>query len=162
MASSWKHPLQTPQGAGAGREAQHWQRRWWGKSGQGGRPPSHADARGSGQNKAFKKCISVRTFFHFFTQKHVTHVYYWLSYIMLSWKVTVKVAQSCPSLCDPMDYRYRTFPGQNTGVSSCSLLQGIFPTQGSNPGFLHCRQILYYLSHQGSPWKVLQMHKITE
>ena len=42
-------------------------------------------------------------------------------------------------------------PGQNTGGGSCSLLQGIFPTQGSNPGLLHCRWILYQLSHQGSP-----------
>ena len=42
-------------------------------------------------------------------------------------------------------------PGQNTGVGSISLLQGIFPTQGSNPGLLHCRQILYHLSHKGSP-----------
>ena len=42
-------------------------------------------------------------------------------------------------------------PGQNTGVGSCSLLQGIFPTQGSNPGLLHCRQILYQLSHQRRP-----------
>ena len=41
-------------------------------------------------------------------------------------------------------------PGQNTGVSSLSLLQRIFPTQGSNPGLLHCRWILYHLSHQGS------------
>ena len=41
--------------------------------------------------------------------------------------------------------------GKNTGVSSRSLLQGIFPTQGSNPGLPHCRQILYQLSHQGSP-----------
>ena len=41
--------------------------------------------------------------------------------------------------------------GQNIGVSSCSLLQGIFPTQGSNPGLPHCRQILYCLSQQGSP-----------
>ena len=40
-------------------------------------------------------------------------------------------------------------PGQNTGVGSLSLLQGIFPTQGSNPGLPHCRQILYQLSHQG-------------
>ena len=39
---------------------------------------------------------------------------------------------------------------QNTGVVSRSLLQGIFPTQGSNPGLPHCRQILYQLSHQGS------------
>ena len=42
-------------------------------------------------------------------------------------------------------------PGQNTGEGSHSLLQGIFSTQGSNPGLLHCRQILYGLSHQGSP-----------
>ena len=42
-------------------------------------------------------------------------------------------------------------PGQNTGVGSLSLLQRIFPTQGSNPGLLHCRPILYHLSHQGSP-----------
>ena len=41
-------------------------------------------------------------------------------------------------------------PGQNTGVGSLSLLQGIFPTQGSNPGLPHCRWILYQLSHKGS------------
>ena len=41
--------------------------------------------------------------------------------------------------------------GANSGVGSCSLLRGIFPTQGSNPGLLHCRQILYHLSLQGSP-----------
>ena len=43
-------------------------------------------------------------------------------------------------------------PGQNTGVGSHSPVQGIFPTQGLNPGLLPCRQILYYLSHQGSPF----------
>ena len=42
-------------------------------------------------------------------------------------------------------------PGQNTGVGCLSLLQGIFPTQGSNPGLPPCRWILYCLSHQGSP-----------
>ena len=42
-------------------------------------------------------------------------------------------------------------PGQNAGMGSLSLLQGIFPSQGSNPGFPHCRQILYQLSHKGSP-----------
>ena len=40
-------------------------------------------------------------------------------------------------------------PGQNTGVGSLSLFQGIFPIQGSNPGLPHCRWILYQLSHQG-------------
>ena len=42
-------------------------------------------------------------------------------------------------------------PGQNTGVGSLLLLQGIFPTQGSNLGLLHYRWILYQLSHKGSP-----------
>ena len=42
-------------------------------------------------------------------------------------------------------------PGQNTGVDSHSLLQGIFWTQESNWGLPHCRQILYQLSHKGSP-----------
>ena len=65
-------------------------------------------------------------------------------------KLKVKVAQSCPALCDPMDC---TLPGsvhgfsqgKNTGLSSCSLLHGIFPAQGSNLGCLpYCRQILYH------------------
>ena len=71
------------------------------------------------------------------------------------WKVCeseVKVAQSCPILCDPMDCPWN-FSGQNSGVCSLSL-QGIFPTQGSNPGLPHCRWILYQLSYKGSPWKV--------
>ena len=46
-------------------------------------------------------------------------------------------------------------PGQNTGVGSLSLLQGIFPTQGLNPGLLHFRWILDQLSHKGSP-KILE------
>ena len=48
-------------------------------------------------------------------------------------------------------YRPWNSPGQNTGVGNLSLLQRIFPTQGSNPGLLHWRQILYQLSHKGSP-----------
>ena len=42
-------------------------------------------------------------------------------------------------------------PGQNTGVGSLCLLQGIFPTQEWNPCLLHCRWIFYQLSHKGSP-----------
>ena len=53
----------------------------------------------------------------------------------------MKVAQLCPNLCDPMD----------CSPLGHSLLQGISPTQGSSPGFPHCRWILYCLSHQGSP-----------
>ena len=44
----------------------------------------------------------------------------------------------------------RDFPGKDTGVGCLFLLQWIFLTQGSNPGLLYCRQILYHLSHQGS------------
>ena len=47
-------------------------------------------------------------------------------------------------------------PGQNTRVGSLSLLQGIFPTQGSNPGLPHYNHILYQLSHKGSPLKTLR------
>ena len=67
------------------------------------------------------------------------------------------ISQSCPTLCDPMDCNppgssvHGDSPGKNTGVGSHALLQGIFPTQRSNPGLPHCRQILYRLSHQGSP-----------
>ena len=48
-------------------------------------------------------------------------------------------------------------PGKprNTGVGCLSLLQGIFLTQESNQGLLHCKQILYQLSHQGSPYQYL-------
>ena len=55
------------------------------------------------------------------------------------------------SLCPHGLYSPWNSPGQNTGMGSLSLLQGIFPTQGSNPGLPHCKQILYQLSHEGSP-----------
>ena len=65
----------------------------------------------------------------------------------------VLVAQSCPTLCDPMDCSPPGFcpwnsPGKNTGVDCHPLLQRKFPTQGLNPGLLHCRQILYRLSYK--------------
>ena len=66
-------------------------------------------------------------------------------------------AQSRPTLCNPMDCGTPgssvpgDSPGRNTGVGCHALLQGIFPILGSNPGLWHCRQILYHLSHQGSP-----------
>ena len=44
-------------------------------------------------------------------------------------------------------------PGKNTGAGCHSLLQGIFPTQGSNPGLPHCRQILYHMSHMRTTWR---------
>ena len=62
------------------------------------------------------------------------------------------VAQSCLTLWLPMDCTllgspvYESTPGRNTRVGCHSLLQGIFQTQGSNSGVLHCRQILYSVS----------------
>ena len=67
------------------------------------------------------------------------------------------VVQSCPTLCDPVNCSLQgssvhgDSPGKNIGVSCRALLQGVFPTQGSNPDLLHCRQILYQLIYQGSP-----------
>ena len=76
----------------------------------------------------------------------------------ISQTVLCLVAQLCPTLCDPMDCMqsagssvHGDSPGKNTGVGCHALLQGIFPIEGSNPGLLPCRQILYHLSHQGSP-----------
>ena len=66
------------------------------------------------------------------------------------------VAQSCLTLCDPMNRSppgssvHGDSPGKNTGVGCHAFLQGILPTQGSNPGLPHCRWILYHLGHQGS------------
>ena len=64
-------------------------------------------------------------------------------------------SESCSVISDYLQphglYSPWNSPGQITGVGSHSLLQGIFPTQGSNPSLLHCRQILYQLSHQRSP-----------
>ena len=66
------------------------------------------------------------------------------------------VAQLCPTLCNPTDCSlpgssvHGDSPAKNTGVGCHTLLQGIFPTQGSNPGLTHCRWTLYHLSHQGS------------
>ena len=62
----------------------------------------------------------------------------------------VLVTQSCPTLCYPIVCPWSSL-GRDTEVGCHSLLQGIFPTRGSNLGLLHCRQMLYCLSHQGIP-----------
>ena len=66
-------------------------------------------------------------------------------------KSEVKVTQSCHSLWPHGLYSPWNLADHNTGVGSCFLLQGIFPTQGSNPGLPYWMQIIYHLSHQGSP-----------
>ena len=75
--------------------------------------------------------------------------------LMYSLKVKVKVTQLSLTFCDPMDYTVH-------GILQARILEwiafpfsrGILPAQGSNPGLLHCKQILYKLSHKGSPRKL--------
>ena len=89
------------------------------------------------------------------------YVYIW-SYVFMFIAVLCLVAQLCLTLCNPMDYSlpgssvHGDFPTRNTGMGCHALLQGIFPTQGSNPSLPHCRQVLYRLSHQGSPSQLLK------
>ena len=80
-----------------------------------------------------------------------------------SWKCE---NESCSVVSDSLQpqglYSPWNSPGQNTGVGGLSLLQGIFPTQGLNPGLWSCRQILYQLSHKGNHkslvnWKYIEL-----
>ena len=72
--------------------------------------------------------------------------------LILYIKVKVNIAESYPTLWDPMDYSPWNSQGQNTAVGSHSFLQDIFPNQGPNPGLPHCRWILYQLSHKANPF----------
>ena len=78
-----------------------------------------------------------------------------LNVVLCAIVVGILVTKSCPALCNPMDY---SPPGSSVHrisqarILGCHfLLWGIFLTQESNPDLQHCRQILYLLSHQGSP-----------
>ena len=78
--------------------------------------------------------------------------------IVLSWRLDEKWSgsESSSVMSDSLQPHglyspCMTNPAQNTGVGSLSLLEGIFPTQGLNPGLPHCRWILYQLNHKGSP-----------
>ena len=86
----------------------------------------------------------------------------WISYIADRFFTVLATmlylfTQPCPTICHPMDSSptgssvHGDSPGKNTGVGCHALLQGIFPTQGSNSGLPHCRLILYHLNHQRSP-----------
>ena len=76
-----------------------------------------------------------------------------MSYPFLKESESIKVKLlSCSDSLRPHElYSPWNSPGQNTGVGSLSLLQGIFPTQRSNPGLPRGRQILYQLGHKVSP-----------
>ena len=95
------------------------------------------------------------------THHRHTHTYiqiYTHLFLYICEYVLCLIAQSCLTLCNPMDCSppgssvHGDSPGSNTGVGCHALLQGIFPTQGSHQGLRYCRQILYCLSLQGSPY----------
>ena len=73
---------------------------------------------------------------------------------MNRWTVLCLISQSCLTVWEPMDCSppgssvHKDSPGKNLGVGCHALLQGIFPTQESNPGLPHCRWILYHRSHK--------------
>ena len=81
------------------------------------------------------------------------------------------VAQSCPTVCDPLDYSppgssvHADSPDKNTEVGWHALLQGIFTTQGLNPGLPHCRWILYQPSNKVNPrilmWVAFPFSKVS-
>ena len=78
-----------------------------------------------------------------------------------------KSCQSCPALCDPVDYNppgssvYGDSPGTNTEVGCHFLLQGIFPTQGSNPHLLQWQAGSLLLVPSGKPWEYSSLNFLT-
>ena len=82
---------------------------------------------------------------------HFCYVRYFMSFFPTSEKWSESRSVVSDSLPPQGLHSPWNSPGKNTGVGSLSLFQGIFPTQELNPGFPHCRQILYQLSYKGSP-----------
>ena len=105
------------------------------------------------QTSFFQVLLLLDLSHSFFSFSAIHH----LPFLYLHVCMCAELLQLCPTLCDPMDCSppgssiHGDSTGQNIRVGCHALLHGIFPTQGSNPGLPHCRQILYYLSHQGSP-----------
>ena len=117
-------------------------------------------------------CVCVRARARFQAVKEKKHIDYFLKFCKKISKVLLtnaleltcfpyesenEVSQLCLALYDPMDcsltrlLRPWDFPGKSNGMGCRFLLQGIFPTQGSNPGLLHCRRILLPAEPQGKP-----------
>ena len=105
-----------------------------------------AEPKGKGSPKVGHKCLSGRI-----------HQIQLSTFIHCRVLCCVLVTQSCPTVCDPMDC-------SPTGFSVNRIFQarilGIFPTQGWNPGLLHCRWILYCLSHQRSLSSVQSLSRV--
>ena len=86
----------------------------------------------------------------------------WLGVIGLLWAV-LRLSSPKITILFRKSYSQTHIPQYHTGkliilYNRPSLLQGIFPTQGSNPGLLHCGQILYQMGHKGSPYNPLAIH----
>ena len=98
--------------------------------------------------------LVIGQYFLNFLSMGTSFLTYNVFYRHLTWQLKVKESESRSVVSNSLQphglYSPWDSPGQNTGLGSLSLLQGIFPTQGLNPGLLHCRQILYHLSHMGS------------
>ena len=120
--------------------------------------PDRVSETGLSDEKNIGKDLSTRLSIHWSPIPNSTsrETFAWIIKIFCSLKVKVKSfsrvqlfatpwAVACTRLLRPWD-----FLGKSTGGGCHFLLQGIFPTQGSNPGLPHCRQTLYHLSHQGS------------
>ena len=106
-------------------------------------------------------CIQNKIYFKYKTKKPLKIVEFWIDLMYCA----MFSRSACLTLCDSMDCSllgsclHGDSPHKNTEVSCHAHLQGIFPTQGSNPGLLHHRLILYCLSHQGSPNRSNTDHK---
>ena len=110
-------------------------------------------------------CISINVLGHF-TGIHISYLescwaLWFVRQAQSSNSLSVKVVQLCLTLCDPINYTAH-------GILQTRILEwvavpfsrGIFATQGSNPGLLHCRWILYQLSHEGSPYQIIETFKL--
>ena len=102
-------------------------------------------------SESYTSCFVFVTHYGFGNSGSFMVPYKFLNYLFYA-----VFSHSCLTLCNPLDCSpplssvHGDSPGKNTGVGFHTLLQGIFPRQGSNPGLQHCRQILYHLSHQRS------------
>ena len=84
------------------------------------------------------------------------YIFFFKFYFIFNWKLKKKKHKKSHSVVSSSLQAHELYSpwdslGQNTGVGSFSFLQGIFLTQGSNPGIPHCKRILYQLNHHGSP-----------
>ena len=116
-----------------------------------------------GEYKIMKTLHSLRCVLCHSGVAHTANTVDWLSQLLLAQLLKASITKQL-SFCESAShsavsnslrphglYSPWNSPDQNTEVGRLSLLQGIFPTQGLNPGLLHCRQIFYQLSHKGSP-----------